>query len=688
MSSVEKQSGYVAFQPRARLLKLIGAELISDDVVAVTELVKNAYDADANEVVIRFESVGEAGGRIIVSDDGHGMDRDALLGGWMEPAGSTKRGEERKVSPRGRWMLGEKGLGRFSADKLGRHLELISRRTGSAAEVRATFDWDQFDTDTAMLGEVKNRWEIRPAEILKKPGTILIISGLRAAWTERMFRRLSTRLARLRSPFQSRDPFSIRIESDDFPEYSRELSSGYLDASPYRVDVRFDGQDTLEVHLNDERLTLVPWTGPALTCGPMRVRLNAFDLETEAIARVGPRMEVRAWLREWSGISIYRDGFRVWPYGEPHDDWLRLDARRVNNPVVCLSNNQIVGFVELSQKENPELRDQTNREGLIHNQAYEDLRRFMHFVLQLLEAERQAIRHPEGREHRSKRRSEAAVSSADPELERLQELAKQVGGKAGAELRGISNRLAEQRQRRDGEHRRLVETYADLAARGQAIRGLGPEAEKAMKELRGLAAHMSGLMGGMFRNTPLVGQLQDSVRQLEARMGLIASLSEGHGRRRRSIEVPVELRHSERLFRPLFGAHRVKFHLDLSHAQGLLRTEMTPESLRLILHLLLENAFDWLATVKAPSINLALSGDEESVELLLSDNGPGISAGLEERIFEPAFTLKEGGHGMGLTIARNIVEAHGGTLTAVVDRRRKGATFQLLLPRRRSKATR
>ncbi len=76
-------------------------------------------------------------------------------------------------------------------------------------------------------------------------------------------------------------------------------------------------------------------------------------------------------------MSVYRDGFRVWPYGEPHDDWLRLDQRRVNNPVTRLSNNQVVGFVEIMRDGNPELADQTNREGILQSRALEDLRRHM-----------------------------------------------------------------------------------------------------------------------------------------------------------------------------------------------------------------------------------------------------------------------------------------------------------------------
>ena len=97
----------------------------------------------------------------------------------------------------------------------------------------------------------------------------------------------------------------------------------------------------------------------------------------EALARIGPRLEVRAWLKEWTGVSIYRDGFRIWPYGEPHDDWLRLDQRRVNSPVEHLSNNQVIGFIDIGRDRNPELMDQTNREGLIHNPAFEDLRKLV-----------------------------------------------------------------------------------------------------------------------------------------------------------------------------------------------------------------------------------------------------------------------------------------------------------------------
>ncbi|MEZ4294648.1 MAG: ATP-binding protein [Polyangiaceae bacterium] len=390
------RSGTAAFAPRARLLKLIGAELISDEVVALTELVKNAHDADATCVTIQFFGVTGKGGEVLIRDDGHGMDLDTLMSRWMQPAGSTKGRDGRRFTSAGRRVLGEKGVGRFAADKLASRLELVSRPARADSEIRAVFDWDEFEHDDRMLEDVRSRWELRSPDWLDSQGTVLRLSGLRVLWNERLFRRLSTRLSRLISPFGTgAKGFRIVIESDEFPDYAGEVAAGFLEQAPYQVEAAFDGGSSVSIALNGERPNQHAWPGnEPLRCGPVKVRLFAFDLETDAIARIGPRMEVRAWLREWSGVAVYRDGFRVWPYGEPHDDWLRLDQRRVNNPVVRLSNNQVVGFVEISADRNPELRDQTNREGLIHNEPMLDLQRFVLHAMLALEARRQTLRHP------------------------------------------------------------------------------------------------------------------------------------------------------------------------------------------------------------------------------------------------------------------------------------------------------
>ncbi len=161
MLTEHTQSGTAAFAPRARLLKLIGAELISDEVVALTELVKNAHDADATCVTLQFSGVTGGHGESLIRDDGHGMDLDTLMSRWMQPAGSAKGREGRRFTTTGRRVLGDKGVGRFAADKLASHLELVSRPTGAATEIRAVFDWDEFEHDDRMLSDVRSRWEVR-----------------------------------------------------------------------------------------------------------------------------------------------------------------------------------------------------------------------------------------------------------------------------------------------------------------------------------------------------------------------------------------------------------------------------------------------------------------------------------------------------------------------------------------------
>lgn len=663
-------SGYITFRPRARLLKLIGEELISDEVVAITELVKNAHDADASVVTVSFVRATQSDGEIIVQDDGCGMDLDTFQRGWMEPAGSTKAADGAKVTPSGRRVLGEKGVGRFAADKLGSTLELVTKRDGSP-EVRAEFDWDLFDTDGEMLAGIKNRWETRPVSEIAGHGTILRIGGLREPWTERMFRRLSTRLARLQSPFGSRHGFSIRIETDEFPEYSGELRSTFLDRAPYTVQVDFDGADSLKVELNGKsrKLAASPVLGQ-LACGPVRIRLYAFDLETESISRVGPRHEVRAWLREWSGVSVYRDGFRIWPYGEPSNDWLRLDQRRVNNPVVCLSNNQVVGFVEISRDRNPELMDQTNREGLIQNQALEDLRRCVEHTFHLLEEARQRVRHPRDREPRG------GETRVDSTVDALEQIATSVDSRTRRDIKRIVGEARATAEREHAEKRRLEQAYADLAAAGEAAIGIGSTVSELFKRLR------SELPPSARRN-PDASKL---LEEISAHLAMLSDVGAPGSHKRRTMDVSAELATFRQVMGPLLASRNIAMHVALPRTD-LVRVDINPHTFRRVLHILLSNSLDWLVRTRDPAVTVEVNGSRDECSIVFCDNGPGIRRELADKVFEPLFTTKEGARGMGLTIARALVEQNGGRVTVDVDGRRRGARIHLTFPRKRARAT-
>lgn len=685
------RSGQVAFKPRARLMKLIGAELISDDVVAVTELVKNAHDADAGLVRISFSGVTESGGEIVIEDDGTGMDAETLLTSWMQPASSWKSTSRKKRTRRGRRVLGEKGVGRFASDKLARYLELVSRPRSPAEEIWARFDWDQYDCEDVLLSQVKNHWEVRKPQALKSSGTILRLSGLREPWTEKMFRRLTTRLGRLISPFSGIDSFRVEIASDEFPEYSGELRTDFLKKAPYRITASFDGGQTVEFQINRKKTARTLWNGAgALRCGPVRLRLYAFDLETESLARLGPRMEVRAWLREWSGVSIYRDGFRIWPYGEPHDDWLRLDQRRVNNPVLRLSNNQIVGFVEISGDANPHLRDQTNREGLVNNAALGDLRRLVAFVMQILEAERQEIRHPHGpRTEAGSRTTYASAPSHDSLDEALEKLASDPHSADKREVRRLIRQLAERREQEHQHQQRLLAGYADLAALGQAVTKVGDSVEPIARDLRRSLDALANLIDGrqVRGASPLMRNLQTGLAAVEQRLALLAPLdNRGLVQRRRTLDIQAELQGARAWLEPMLGEHGIRLEIEMPR-RGVLRAELRPDVLARVLHVLASNTIEWTRTTVNPRLRIQASAMKRECHLLVSDNGPGVPVELSEAVFAPLYSGKEDGRGMGLTLARQLLEPYGGSINLDTDGRRTGANFRVILPRKRPRAT-
>jgi signal transduction histidine kinase len=179
--------------------------------------------------------------------------------------------------------------------------------------------------------------------------------------------------------------------------------------------------------------------------------------------------------------------------------------------------------------------------------------------------------------------------------------------------------------------------------------------------------------------------LADSLRHVDEQQQLILAAS-GSTERRRAIDVAAEIATFQDVVRPLLDGKG--FGMEVAcPAKDVMRTEMRPENFVCLLQILTSNSLDWARRADSPSIKIVVAADGQNCEIVFSDNGPGISADIAGRVFEPLFSRKEGGRGMGLTIARQMVEAHGGRISVIQDGRRKGASFQVLLPRKRSRAT-
>src|SRR3972149_9876473 len=142
MPAREQPSGVARIRPRARVIHILGDELVLDDTVALTELVKNAYDADADGVLVDLSGItSDEDSLIVVADNGCGMALKTVLSAWMEPATFEKT--RQRTTERGRRVLGEKGIGRFAASRLGRSLEMVTPRRGNEHEIRVIFGWQQ-----------------------------------------------------------------------------------------------------------------------------------------------------------------------------------------------------------------------------------------------------------------------------------------------------------------------------------------------------------------------------------------------------------------------------------------------------------------------------------------------------------------------------------------------------------------
>ncbi|WKC44096.1 sensor histidine kinase [Pseudomonas veronii] len=719
------------FRPRARIMKTLGEELISNDTVAIIELVKNAYDADAKDVLIKFDDDLEEGkGFIEVIDNGVGMDINTIRNAWMEPATPTKKKD--KSSPNGsRRVLGEKGVGRFAASRLANSLELISRKSASSNEVYAFFDWTQFDDEEKFLDEIKIETSVRaPEEILpndffdlKGPaqGTILRMGGLRNSWDEMAFLALQRGLSRLVSPFSDIDGFKIRISAPStYGKFSKNIEppqsikyphytvSGKINAdgsfkliytvvaegNPIPLTGRLvstpDGRWELlgESNLPDEENFRAP------ECGPLDIELRIWDRDDlgNIVQMIKSSISnVRKDLDSFAGVNIYRDGFRVLPYGEPNNDWLRLDLRRVQNPTLRLSNNQIFGYVQITADGNPELKDQSNREGLRESQAYYDLREIMITILSRMETYRRQYK---------KKENQGDTKNAPSNKPGLFDPISFDGIKSHLSDNHPSDKVAfemVQQVEKDfaqrlGELKQVVARYHGLATLGQLIDGLLHQGRHPLSKIVGYAKlGLDSVTREISKSVEKINlastleRFEKILKQGQVLDGVFKRIEPFGGRRRgRPAQLYMEqlIKDSQELLSDDFVKLKVKF--TLSDTQTLVKVDSA--ELQEVFINLMQNSLYWLSFVPEHARIIAATvrrNPDTSVEIILADSGPGVPWENRESIFEPYFSTKSDGVGLGLSIVGDIVsDYYGGSLELMETNSLGGAAFRITLRRR------
>ena len=387
-------SEHVRFSVDAGLINRLGTELVSRQETAVSELVKNAYDADARTVSLTFVNSESIGGNLVISDDGNGMTREQLIDGFMRISSSDKI--DNPISPiYHRKRAGKKGIGRFAVQRLGSELVIHTKSIESDCAFEVVINWDEYESN-ANLMEISHT--IRTVQPELEKGTRLTIINLRDKWSEASIRRIYRYVIEIMQPISlsseniltTEDPgftakFLIEENGIQIPlidsskditkyaigEFTGEINSSHLGSYKVKSDrlgIDFSGQ----IGMDPDDVN-----SPFSAIKNIKYKAYYFIYDTALI----PKQHLNA-IRKLAnlsaGIKLYRNGFRVLPYGEPGDDWLSFDmSSRRRSILPTHTNLSFFGFVEITD-DSGDFEETSSREGLLNNIAMIQLQNFMY----------------------------------------------------------------------------------------------------------------------------------------------------------------------------------------------------------------------------------------------------------------------------------------------------------------------
>jgi signal transduction histidine kinase len=676
----------VKFKPRARLLLQLGDQLIKNESIALVELVKNSYDADANIVNIYMENVDDPeNGIIIIEDDGYGMSSQVVENVWLEPGSDfkTQKIKNLEVSPKyERLPIGEKGIGRFGVHKLGNVIEMTTKSKNSK-EVYVKIDWTIFE-NYKYLEDVPITIIARDNPILfkdGKTGTNILISHLRKKWERGIAREVKRSITALASPFEQNDSFKPSFDILDKPSWFEGLLNweDVKDYSLFRFKVTIEGNS-----ITDFEYSFTPWstmtklfprvidindslieTFKTLKYKNENGKVETFSLSNYEIGKVvfegyvfdqdpfllkmgvSDKEGFKKYLKSNGGVKVFRDGLRVYDYGEPENDWLNLDFRRFQQPTKAISNNLILGAVYLDRKDSSALTEKTNREGFVENDAYKSFRNAILHSLDIVETLRITDKKKLKEIYGPTPKSAPLASTLNEAKNYVEEKVKDSE---------VKNQIVKYLNKIEGDYKRVSENLLKAAGAGLSMSVVVHEVEKILYEVEKvlksenaservlkLVTHLSSLIDGYAEIIRKSSQTSENITQIIDQALFNTEY--------RLMSHKVEIIKQYKLFK---GNNKLKIAKNL----------LTGTIMNII-----DNAIYWLdqksfnSTEKKEvffkKIFINITEDQTFLYVIIADNGTGFLIPTDD-ITEPFVSAKPGGMGLGLHIASEIMEAQNG----------------------------
>ena len=727
-----KSKEKLVFRPRARLMKILGEQLISSEVIALVELVKNSYDADATEVTIKLIDIQDSRkGKIIIEDNGRGITYEKIKNVWLEPATPDKKKEEKERYSKcfNRKLLGEKGIGRFAVHKLGEKVKLITRATVNCFntlenyETVVDIDWKEFSEDKYLdqvKVEVKTRfpeyflngsgvyieitdispWKVstvvntvRKLKALESPEIIRKIRGAKSKNTSLFRIKIETNISEIQEKIdgvRSIDElldsafyklhgtvseegileFTYIFRRPDYPELSRTVKSK-IDLKEFMLEFIEELKRLYESKKKSEGKKEVIRGNffKDIFPGKFFVDFFVWDLDSSALKVAGLQTEYRNVIKPNAGVRVYRDGFRVWPYGEEDDDWLGLDLKRLNAPKERLiSRNQIVGFINISSERNPRLVDQSNREGLIKNTQYE-------VFYELVKA---CIKHMSNLRKQDKLRMDNIKEKKSYEDEVTQKIS------------NLRNHLKRNNHyefyKKDVEEveKAYEERVTDILDRYMQAAAIGISYTLPVHELNIRFKSINSVIKEIERRPQLLNMY---IRELEKLFGETQDIVKAIGnlmkrKKRKETSLLKVIKNVIRIKERELNKYDIKVSIEGNREQ---KAYILENLIGTALLNIVDNAIYWIRVKRMQlrekgiyhkgKIEVILGEEDNKPCIIIRDNGTGIKDPVE-MLIEPYYSRKSDGYGLGLYIVDNIMKRHNGRLEAY--NWKEGAVFKLV----------
>jgi len=722
----------IRFSVDARHVHRLGYELVGKQETALAELIKNSYDADATEVFIDFKDYSSIGGTLIIRDNGNGMAEDIIRSAWMRLSTSDK--EDQPVSPKyGRSRAGRKGIGRFAVERLGTRLILESRVAGEETGIKVSFDWDANYHHGKNLTHIANKTEKFPKERNDK-GLTLIISDLRDQWTEKGFERVWKSVLLLQPPFEipkrhrahgkeireyEADPgFKVFINGTAGAQIAEELSieKSFLEHGLAKIRGRIDNTGEAHFYVESPKLQYDDSQQSEkdyLVVGPLQFEVIYFVYNSKLMTGFSIR-KAEEMGEKYGGIRIYRDGFRVLPYGEQGDDWLRLayDTGR-RNLLVPGNNSNFFGHIEVSSVENPFLEETSSREGLIENEAYEELRDFVRSCVEWAVLRIAAFRKRKQTAGQKNfvsevRKPSEGIQAVITELTKIQSLIATDGISIGAtqtiekltqikteiekltQIKTEQERFEAEAEQKELEHIEYEGMLRILASLGISIAVFSHEVRGALTRIQALLKELEPIKIAGKKNDAKFGEMQAALDRLyDLSSYILSEVSHSASREKQNVPLRGVIEAFVKQFKKYLNTRGIEFQTDIQ--PPFLRTQpMHRSEIDSILFNFLTNAVKSMdrASAKERRIKITATKSLNYAVINFQDSGEGIPKSIQHKIFDAFFTTAQyhgdeiagPGSGLGLKIVSDIASANGGYVRLSKPEMGYACNFEFAVP--------